>query len=199
MAGIQYIMSQGATREEAEELAEVAEKNPKLLCCTMHGKFIRLRPPVRCDLDRVNEMLASGSPPQEKTDRGFLSGSENGRQFEKNPKSGDFYKKACEKAGGSIKGKRYISQLAKFPGDPKAWVSNLGDVKKVCEERNFGCEEVGVKQRDPDKEPPPPKPIADHLVHRETMKRLEGQKVSGKEYRRKFHETKEKITPPWKK
>ena len=34
----------------------------------------------------------------------------------------------------------YKSSLARFPGDPQAWVSSRSDVKKILEERNWQSE-----------------------------------------------------------
>ncbi len=151
------------------------------------------------ELRPFDQMVVTGRAPFCMTDNVFLEGECNGNQFEKTPGLGDKLKKACEKAGGSVKGKVYKRQLAKFFGDPRAWVSGRGDVQRVCEERNMGSEgAVTVKQREMDTPPPPPKPIADKIVHQETARLLEGQTVSGKQYKRKFAETKEKITPPWK-
>lgn len=39
--------------------------------------------------------------------------------------------------GGSTTGKVYLSSLAEYPGDPRAWVSGKDDVKRVCKERNL--------------------------------------------------------------
>jgi hypothetical protein len=47
---------------------------------------------------------------------------------------------AAEAAGVDTNGRRYISGLARFPNDPEAWVSDLSDVRRVCEQRGYGCE-----------------------------------------------------------
>lgn len=196
---IDYIVSQGFPREVAEELAERARKNPRLVMCEHRGKFVKLKPPTEAELERVNQMLESGQTPFLMTDSTYLEGHANGSQFEKTPSRGDALKKACEAMGGSTTGKVYVAQLASCFGDPKAWVSGRGDVQKVCEERNMGCEgAVTVKQREMDEPPPPPIQVADRLVHERTAKELAGQVVTGKQYKAKFAEVKDKITPPWK-
>ncbi len=59
------------------------------------------------------------------------------------------YAAMARKAGVSISGKRYMSGLARYPGDPKAWVSDRSDIKKLCERRGWGCEgAVKVKARE---------------------------------------------------
>lgn len=103
-------------------------------------------------------MFAHAQAPQSNTDREFLRGTENGRQFQGNPELGDEYRRVAESLGQNTKGKKYLSSLAEFPGDPKAWVDSRSDVQKVCEERGWGCTgKVNVKHRT-DVPPPPPTP-----------------------------------------
>lgn len=89
---------------------------------------------------RLAEMLALGVPPGANTDREFLEGRENGRQFQDAPGLGDFYRRVAEGQGQSVKGKVYLSGLAAYPGDPRAWVSGRGDAQRVLEERGWGAE-----------------------------------------------------------
>lgn len=89
---------------------------------------------------RLAEMLALQSPPMSNTDREFMEGRCNGNQFEKHPLLGDFYKQEAARAGVNTTGKTYLSGLASYPGDPRAWVSGRGDAQKVCEERGWGCD-----------------------------------------------------------
>lgn len=59
------------------------------------------------------------------------------------------YAAMARKAGVSISGKRYMSGLARYPGDPKAWISDRSDIKRLCERRGWGCEgAVNVKARE---------------------------------------------------
>ena len=90
-------------------------------------------------------MFALQAPPQSKSDREFLMAHSN--QFADQPRIGDMYaKKSAECGFTDVKGKVYLRSLAEFPGDPRAWVSGRGDVKKVCEERGWSCEgDVQVK------------------------------------------------------
>lgn len=89
--------------------------------------------------EKLREMLATGVTPSLMTDAVFLQGHCNGSQFAESTRIGDHYAGEAKKAGVNVKGKIYLSGLAAFPGDPRAWVSDRGDVQKVCEERNFGC------------------------------------------------------------
>lgn len=103
---------------------------------------------------KLAEMLVLQSPPMSNSDREFLHGHCNGNQFGKGPLSndlGDRMKTVAEAEGQSINGKVYIGGLARYPGDPQAWVSDRGDVKRVIESRPgwkcSGSVEVGSDSR----------------------------------------------------
>ncbi len=90
---------------------------------------------------KLAEMLAvRRSPMMKGSDRAFSEGYHNGNQFEHNPHVGDFYRRIASQHGVNVTGKRYMTQLAAFPGDPRAWVSGVDDVKAVVTERNMTCE-----------------------------------------------------------
>jgi hypothetical protein len=110
------------------------------------------------------EMFALRMAPTLVTDSTFLAGHCNGNQFEKTPGVGDRYRKEAEAAGVDVTGKVYLSQLAEYPGDPRAWVSGRGDVRRVCEERGWGCAgDVSVK-KPTDMAPEPSVRLADDIV-----------------------------------
>ena len=88
---------------------------------------------------RLREMFDSGDSPYGVTDSTYMKGHANGSQFQNCPHIGDAYAETAKKAGMNIKGKRYLSGLAAYPGDPKAWVNGRGDIQKVCEERDWNC------------------------------------------------------------
>lgn len=118
----------------------------------------------RGESHNLAEMLALQAVPQIVTDNTFLTGHANGSQFEKRPEMGDFYRRRAEAGGQNVKGKVYLSGLAEYPGDPRAWVSGRGDVQKVCEERGYGCDGAVTVKRDRSVEPPPPVDVADDIV-----------------------------------
>lgn len=94
------------------------------------------------------EMFALASPPNSSSEREFLMARENGRQFEKEPKVGDLYRKIAKQAGVDVTGKVYEPQLADYPGDPRAWFSGRSEIKQRCEEEGHGCDGiVGVQPR----------------------------------------------------
>lgn len=100
---------------------------------------------------RLAEMYALQSPPGSNTDREFLHGHSNGNQFDKGPMAeamGDKFRAEAELRGVSVKGKVYLGGLAEFPGDPRAWISDKSEAKRVCEERGWKCS--GLVEYTPD-------------------------------------------------
>jgi len=87
------------------------------------------------------EMLALQSPPMSNTDREFLEGQGGCYdQFQGNEFLGNYYGGMAKKAGVDTAGKVYLSGLAAFPGDPRAWVAGRGDAQRVCEDRGWSCD-----------------------------------------------------------
>ena len=105
------------------------------------------------------------SPGASGVDNTFLSGTENGKQFAHAPWLGKAYQEISEKiAPGSTSGAVYKSQIARFAGDPKAWVRSRSDVKKRASELGRDVDGM-VTYRAGARDPKPPKPIADDLVN----------------------------------
>lgn len=68
---------------------------------------------------------------------------------------GPFLMTDSEFLKGEETGYKYISQIADYPGDPKAYVSGRGDIQRICEERGWGCHgAVKCKVNDLGREPP---------------------------------------------
>lgn len=110
------------------------------------------------------EMFALGQAPGSRTDREFWAGLHWG---EKDPVARDHYARLARRDGVDTAGKIYLSQLAEHPGDPRAWVSDRHDVRKVCEERGYGCTgDVTVKGREITRGPQPA-PLGEDIVQRE--------------------------------
>lgn len=75
-------------------------------------------------------MFACQTPPMSNTDREFLQDTHE-------------------------TGKKYISQIARFPNDPRAWVTGKSDLQRICEQENWGCEGLlNVKATDMGYKPP---------------------------------------------
>lgn len=93
---------------------------------------------TRCQ-GRLQDMLRSRTPPMANTDREFLAGHCNGNQFEGQDVLADQYRQMAHQGGVDVTGKVYLSGLARFPGDPEAWVNGKGDAQKVLEARGWGA------------------------------------------------------------
>lgn len=144
--------------------------------------------------------VTPGCPPQVVTDATFMRGTANGAQFEKTPYIGDGYKKLAARHGVNVKGKKYFSSLARFPGDPEAWVDSRGDVARLIAKRGWKCDgSVKVNAIRNDQEPEQVG-LADDIVQDEVAKVLadhpEPQKVNVGEL---AHTIREKRTPHWAK
>jgi hypothetical protein len=197
---LSHLASQGIQGDTALELCERKKSNKNLSGVILQGKWISLSPPANSDSQRFNEMVESGIPPQANTDREFLEGHCNGSQFQKRPQDGEAYKKVADQAGVSITGKVYKSSLARYPGDPEAWVSGRGDVQRICEARGLGCDgSVKVQKREKDVEPSPSVGVAEHLVSEAVLAQTEGKGLSAREVRDVREKTRDRLTPHWKK
>jgi hypothetical protein len=89
---------------------------------------------------KLAEMLALQQAPSLQTDTRWLTGEVNGKQFASFPKAGELYQREARRAGVITDGAVYKHQLARYPGDPEAWVRSRADVKAICERRNWDCE-----------------------------------------------------------
>jgi hypothetical protein len=91
------------------------------------------------------EMCAFRTPPGTKnTDRAFQE-NQISRYTGKEPWMKQAVRKYKAATGHDIpKGAMYISQLAKEPNDPRAWVTDLGDVKRRLRELGHGCDDLGI-------------------------------------------------------
>lgn len=95
---------------------------------------------------KLAEMLATRRAPGCVTDDTFFVGRKGGQQFADSPDAGDYYAADLRKVGGSPAGKVYMHGLARYPGDPEAWVSSRGEVAEVCRKRGWSCKgQVNVK------------------------------------------------------
>jgi hypothetical protein len=72
-----------------------------------------------------------------------------------------------------VSGKRYMASIARFPGDPRAWVSDMAEAKRVIEANGWACPTLGVRGKDP--APVAPPTLAPDLVHEE----IEGMALRG--------------------
>lgn len=114
------------------------------------------------------EMLATRTFPGTRgTDRAFMQGRHlDGSQFEGLPPIvGRQYVAQAEAAGVNPTGKYYSGTLARFPGDPEAWVDSVGDIKRLCEQRGWGATgAVNITTPEGDGPSDAPYRVADDIV-----------------------------------
>lgn len=123
--------------------------------------------------ESIAEILAYRQAPLGVTSRTFWQGRMHVDQFEDDPESGAYLRAVAERHGVATRGKWYISQLADYPGDPKAWVDGPDDIRRICEERGWGCTGlVNVQPREPESGPPPYR-VADDIVEEEFLAEAE--------------------------
>lgn len=90
------------------------------------------------------------SVPLIKTNATFLRGAKYGaEQFASEGEHGrKAYLEPAKRAGVSTNGKIYQHSLARYPGDPFAWCSDLDEVKKKVRQIGGHCPELGIKGRE---------------------------------------------------
>jgi post-segregation antitoxin (ccd killing protein) len=148
---------------------------------------------------RFAEMCALQQPPGTKgTDRAFQEGRLAGNQWDELPaRQAKKMIREAKAAGINISGKQYVSGLANKLGhcDPRAWVSDLSDVKRVAKDRNLnvsGLVNVEATELPPIRHDLNPR-IAKELAKKEIAK---NPKLSMYEA---LVKVKEKHAPKWKK
>ena len=144
-------------------------------------------------------MCALQQPPGTKgTDRAFQEGRLAGNQWDELPaRQAKKMIREAKAAGINISGKQYVSGLANKLGhcDPRAWVSDLSDVKRVAKDRNLnvsGLVNIEATELPPIRHDLNPR-IAKELAKKEIAK---NPKLSMQDALAKV---KQKHTPKWKK
>lgn len=147
------------------------------------------------------EMLALQQPPMPNTDREFMRGECNGNQFEGQTWRGDYYLEQANKAEVNVKGAKYMPGLARFPGDPEAWVWGMGDVRKRVEQRGWSCEgALNITGREP-LEAPKKAPPAPDIVYDRCLDMIETNpdlcQLAAKKPRELYEKAEESLLPRW--
>jgi len=107
----------------------------------------------------MSEMLAFGQPPRARTDREFFEGIGTlEKQFSYDGKMHEGVVKLAMKHGYKPNNNDvYLSSLARFVGDPEAFVSptgGRGQIQETCERRGWECHgTVNTKYREPEEAP----------------------------------------------
>lgn len=154
---------------------------------------------------RLAEMLALASPPQIRTDATFqakANGALGGGQFSAQTREHMLAQAAA--AGVSTDGKVYEPRIARFPGDPQAWVSGPSETKKVIEGRGWSCD-GDIKVAGPEREPVKEVPIAQDLIEERVEQKLEQQlgedftHAEGAVVKHAIEDAHTEMTPHWAK
>lgn len=99
---------------------------------------------------------------------------------------------------GKESGKFYSSQLARYQGDPRAYVSSASDIRRIAQEDGLIVSgTVNVKQ--PEKAPMKSVPIADDIVDRAVKVEIAKDPGKAKKVREVREQIKDKLTPYYKK
>lgn len=135
--------------------------------CEGCGRRIEEMRPM-ADCSRPVDCCYAGSAAREygvahvKTSNTFLANRPmGGAQF--GEKTRDHYLRTAAAHGVSTDGKAYDPRIARFPGDPEAWVQSPDDVRAVIERRGWSCD-GDIKVSGPERAPAQDKPLADDLV-----------------------------------
>lgn len=165
----EHIRRQGATHDLGVELTARKLRERNLHGVTVGRAWFSLEPPDPDLKDRLKDMLDARQGPTLHSDTTWLTAVGCGKQWDGVEGLGDFYAKEARAAGHNISGAVYLSSLARYPGDPEAWVRDLGEVRKICEARGWSCEgAVKVKPRT-DVEPEPDIDVADDIVEAKVL------------------------------
>lgn len=177
---VRSIMESGLRNNEDSQLA--AEARARFAASgvvpTVNGKSMaamtdaELARHERRSRQRFNDMVESGKAPRVKSDDTFFRGftGTGGAQFSDEVRP--FYLEEAKKAGVSVSGKQYFSELAAYPGDPRAWVSSRGEMKQLLEERGWSADgDIKVKGEAP--EPAGPVRLADDIAEDMALDALE--------------------------
>jgi hypothetical protein len=120
------------------------------------------------------EMLSTHSFPGAVTDATFMKGRHNHAGLESmSDDSRNYYLQQAEQAGVSTGGQAYMASLARFPGDPTAWVDSRADVERVARQNGMAVTSPTINV-DPPRyfDPGPPTIVAPELVNREVAQMI---------------------------
>jgi hypothetical protein len=149
---------------------------------TVQGFYISMRIDGQCH--NMASILALRRPPgTSHTDRAFQQGGEKmvGGLGSMPP----MVRKARMAMYQRLTGKSipsgyvYSSTMARFPGDPMAWVADVGELKQRAKQLGKGCEELGVST--PDTPPPKKVKMDEELVQRNIQKAIAKPEHAGKD------------------
>lgn len=134
-----------------------------------------------------------------RTNATFFRGAKYGaEQFAGgDPKNMETYTGPARRAGVSITGKSYQSGLARFPGDPRAFVSDLDDARRVAREMGADAPTLGVKA--PEYVPKESNAVAEDLLDAAIEDRIEAGMIEARDRDKCREEVADSIAPLSKK
>jgi hypothetical protein len=118
-------------------------------------------------------MISSRQFPGVKTDSVFNEGKFSGSGGSGCAAKENYYRTQAEKGGFSTNGKWYCGSLARFPGDPEAFIGSRSDVLAVCKKNNFTILDGYVDYKGHETPPTPDYEVAPGLIDRETREVME--------------------------
>jgi hypothetical protein len=122
---------------------------------------------------RLAAMFVTGRTPAINTDDVFMRGWKKSgpEQFAHMPRlAREAYLEPAKRAGVSTNGKVYFSELASFPGDPRAWIGTKGEAQALLRERRWSCDALGVNHEPVER--PDDVPLAADIVDRHVEEEL---------------------------
>ena len=128
----------------------------------------------------IAEMLACQQPPCDAADRTFLAGLSP-----KTDKEEVKLRRMAERQGYSVSGATYLHSLARFRGDPEAFIRSRDDIKRLAEKRGMVVDgAVNIDTLSNRVEPAMPDiGVCPKIIERETKdhERKTGTKLRGRE------------------
>lgn len=112
-------------------------------------------------------MLATKSFPGAKTDSIFNWGKFSGFKENGCHKKELHYRTEAEKKGYSTTGKWYCGSLARYAGDPEAFIDSRSDVLRICKKNNYTILDGYVQYKGHQSAPKPDIEVAPALIARE--------------------------------
>ena len=180
-------------------ISDIPEVQQHYECCRAEGTSHSLA-----------EMFALQVPPQSNSDREFLLAMRQGResQFRDGSPRAEHIRRRAEEAGINTRSGVYVPELCRHisvdgggPGDPMAWVSDLGEARKRVEELGMSCQgRLNVKGREMETPPEKSEPALD-ITYDRCLDRLQDNpdlwsKAEAKP-REFFEETQDMLRPKW--
>lgn len=114
------------------------------------------------------------------------------------PRDREDFRRMAEAAGVSTSGKVYQSGLARYPGDPFAWVGDLDEAKAKIRTQGKGCDDLGIKPAEA-VAPPRVRPLGEDLVQAELNAMVAAGKIDRREKKKHREAVIDRITPDFQK